>query len=159
MADLLAIYLNDHLAASAGGVALARRIAGSREGAEGEETGRLAQQVEEDRATLAAAARRLGVRRTRYKESLAIAAERVGRLKPNGALVRRSPLSDVVEYEALAVAVAAKRRLWLTLRGLAATRAELDEAELDELARRADHQLEIVERLHSTAVAKAFEAA
>jgi hypothetical protein len=159
MADLLAIYLNDHLAASAGAVALARRIAGSREGAEGGETRRLVQHVEEDRATLAAIAQRLGVRRTRYKESFAVGAERIGRLKPNGALVRRSPLSDVVEYEALAVAVAAKRRLWLTVRGLTGTRAELDESELDELACRADHQLEIVERLHSAAVAKAFEAA
>jgi hypothetical protein len=100
--------------------------------------------------------RRLGVRRTLYKEPLALVAERLGRLKPNGAVVRRSPLSDVVEYEALALAIAAKRTLWRTLRAMAATRSELDAAELDSLARRADDQAETAERLRADAARLAF---
>jgi len=156
MSDLLAIYLNDHLAGSAGGVALARRIAGSRTGAAADESRQLAQQIADDRDALAAMVRRLGVRRTRYKEPLALVAERLGRLKPNGAVVRRSPLSDVVEYEALALAIAAKRTLWRTLRAMATARSELDVAELDSLARRADDQGETVERLRADAARLAF---
>lgn len=156
MSDLLAIYLNDHLAASAGGVALARRVAGSRSGAAADATRRLEQQMAEDRDALASIAERLGVRRTFYKEPFAVIAERLGRLKPNGALIRRSPLSDVVEYEGLALAIDAKRTVWRTLRDLATTRSELDAAELDALIVRADEQAEQVESLHGGATREAF---
>jgi len=156
MSDLLAIYLNDHLAASAGGVALARRVAGSRSGATADAAKSLSQQMAQDRDTLASIAQRLGVRRTFYKEPLALVAERLGRLKPNGAVIRRSPLSDVVEYEGLALAVDAKRAVWRTLRELEATRSELDAAELDALAARADDQAEQVERLRIEAARRAF---
>jgi hypothetical protein len=159
MPDLLAIYVNDHLAAAAGESALARRVAGSRSGAVADDARRLAAEVSDDRDALVAIARRLGVRRTVYKESFALAAERLGRFKPNGAVIRRSTLSDVVEYEALAVAITAKRRLWQTLRRLAETRTGLDAAELEELIRSADGQLDTIERLHGSAVAEAFDAA
>jgi hypothetical protein len=156
MSDLLAIYLNDHLAAAAGSVALIRRVAGARTGQTAVATRQLAQQMAEDRDSLASIAQRLGVRRTFYKEPLALVAERLGRLKPNGALIRRSPLSDVVEYEALALAIAAKRAAWRTLRELAATRPELDSSELDALISRADDQASQVERFHGDAIRQAF---
>lgn len=160
MPDLLAIYVNDHLAASAGGVALARRVAGSRNEATAEAAKRLEQQLAEDlaadREALASIAKRLGVRRTYYKEPLAVAAERLGRLKPNGAVLRRSPLSDVVEYEALALAISAKRAFWRTLRDLVATRSELKAAEVDALIARAENQADVVARLHGEATRQAF---
>jgi len=156
MSDLLAIYLNDHLAGSAGGVALARRVAGSRTGATADTARQLAQHMAQDRETLASIAQRLGVHRTYYKEPFALVAERLGRLKPNGALIRRSPLSDVVEYEALALAINAKRAVWRTLRELEATRSELDAADLDALMARADDQAEQVERLRIGAARQAF---
>lgn len=159
MPDFLAIYLNEHLAGSAGGVALARRIAGSRAGAEADEARRLADDIAADRDTLATILQRLGIRRTFYKESVALAAERVSRFKLNGTLARHSPLSDVVEYEALATGITGKRAAWRTLRRVAATREGLDEAELDGLIRRADEQLDAVERLRTTAVGRAFDAA
>jgi hypothetical protein len=156
MSDLLAIYLNDHLAASAGGVALARRVAGSRSGPTADAMRRLEQQLTEDRDALVSIAQRLGVRRTFYKEPVAVVAERLGRLKPNGAVVRRSPLSDVVEYEGLALAIDANRAVWRTLRGLTATRSELDAAELDALIARVGEQAEQVERCHGDAARQAF---
>ena len=47
--------------------------------------------------------------RPKVAEVLVGVAETVGRLKPNGTLVRRSPLSDLMELEALSAAVEAKR--------------------------------------------------
>ena len=53
MSDLLAIYLNDHLAGSTVGVELARRARGSNDGTElGEFLATLAAEIEEDRDTL-----------------------------------------------------------------------------------------------------------
>ncbi len=157
-ADHLAIYLNDHLAAAAGGVSLARRIAGSRRGEVADEARRLAGDIADDRASLLKVIERLGVRRTFYKEPVALIAERLGRWKPNGAFVRRSPLSDVIEYEALALGISGKRGLWGTLRLLATTRDELDAAEFEKLIARADEQLEAVERLRVLAIRTAFAA-
>ncbi len=152
MSDLLGIYLNDHLAGAAGGVALARRVAGSRTGSVGEQTERLAQQIAEDRDSLVAIIARLGLRRTFYKEPFAVVAERVGRFKSNGTVVRRSPLSDIVEYEMLALGITGKRAGWQALRELAPSRAGLDSAELDVLIERAEEQLELVQQLRLAAV-------
>ncbi len=152
--DLLGIYLNDHLAGAAGGVALARRVAGSRTGSEGEQTRRLAQEIAEDRDSLIAIMGRLGVRRTFYKEPFAVLAERAGRWKTNGSVLRRSPLSDVVEYEMLTLGITGKHSGWLSLRELAPGRAELDVAELDVLIQRAEAQLELVQRLRIAAVGR-----
>jgi hypothetical protein len=156
MSELLGIYLNDHLAGAAGGVALARRVAGSRTGSAGEQTRRLAQQIAEDRDSLVAIIARLGLRRTFYKEPFAVIAERAGRLKANGALVRRSPLSDVVEYEMLALGITGKRAGWQALRELATSRTELDADALDVLIQRAEEQLEVVQRLRIAAVGQAL---
>jgi hypothetical protein len=152
----LEIYLNDHLAGSAGGVALAQRVARSHRSSA--ELQSLADEIAEDREALLAIVHRLGLRRTRYKEPVAVVAERVGRLKPNGSLVRRSPMSDVVEFEALALAVTGKRAAWRTLRRLADERADLDEVELDGLIATADNQLEVIERLRVNAAQTAFTA-
>jgi hypothetical protein len=153
-AALLEIYLNDHLAGSAGGVALARRVAGSHRASPEVQT--LADEIADDREALLAIVRHLGLRRTRYKEPVAVVAERVGRFKPNGSLVHRSPMSDVVEFEALALAVTGKRAGWRTLRGLADDRVDLDPSELDRLIARADSQLEVIERLRAAAAQRAF---
>lgn len=156
MSDLLGVYLNDHLAGAAGGVALARRVAGSRTGSEGEQTQRLAQQIAEDRDSLIAIMSRLGVRRTFYKEPFAVIAERAGRWKSNGTVVRRSPLSDLVEYEMVALGITGKRAGWQALRELTPSRAGLDGAELDVLIQRAEEQLEVVRQLRLGAVGRAL---
>lgn len=156
----LEIYLNDHLAGAAGGVALARRVAGSHDGDASEgDLQRLAREIAEDRDVLVGIVKRLGLRRTFYKEPLALAAERLGRFKPNGSIVSRSPMSDVVEFEALTLGITGKRSGWLSLRQIVDHTPELDAAELDTLIARADEQLELVERLRRDAAQHAFAAA
>lgn len=156
---LLRIYLNDHLAGAAGGVNLARRLAGSHKGTAAEqELADIARQVADDRDALLAIMGQLGIGRTYYKESLATVVERIGRLKLNGSVLQRSPLSSVVELEGMVLAVTAKGAGWRSLRALADTESRLDPARLDALIQRADAQLATLERLRIQAVREALSA-
>lgn len=135
---LLAIYLRHHAAASKGGLDLFERAARQQTSPEARrELRQLAAEIAEDRSALLGFLDVLGVPRPRLGERLMGWGEKLGRLKPNGTLIRRSPLSDIVELEALGVAVQAKKLGWLTLRRLAETDHRLDVAQLDELVRRA----------------------
>ncbi len=157
--ELLNVYLNDHLAAAAGVVALARRAAEAHRGTAGaRDLAELVAQLVEDRRTLIAIMAQLDVPRTRYKEPLAVLAERLGRIKPNGSVFHRSPLSSVVEVEALVLGVTANRSGWRTLQQLSATRPGLDPDQLDELIGRAEHQLAVLARLTEVAVREALTA-
>jgi hypothetical protein len=156
---LLRIYLNDHLAGAAGGTGLVHRLAGSHKGTAAErELAELARNVDEDREALLQIMSQLGIPRTYYKESLAAVAERIGRLKLNGSVLRRSPLSSVVELEAMALGVTGKRAGWRSLRELAESEPRLDKRRLNTLITRADAQLELLERLRVQAVAEALAA-
>ena len=154
---LLGIYLNDHLAGSAGGLELAKRLAdGHRDTAAADDLAWLVEQVAEDRDALIQILVQLKLPRTRYKEPLAWAAEKVGRLKPNGHLLDRSPLSSVVELEGMKLGVTGKLSAFRTLRTLADTDTRLDPAVLDELINRAQEQIARLEQLRVRAVVEAF---
>jgi hypothetical protein len=145
VADLLAIYLNDHLAGATGGLELAKRAAGSNRGSEvGEFLRRLREEIEEDRASLIEAMRRLDVGRDRAKVAAGWAAEKAGRLKLNGRLVGYSPLSRVVELEVLALGVGAKLSCWRALAELGDAR--LHDVGLPALIERAERQRDELER-------------
>lgn len=154
---LLGIYLNDHLAGAVGGGELARRLAGAeREWAGGEVLQRLASEVAEDRAALLDMMTALDVPVRHYKTWAAWAVEKVSRLKLNGRLVVRSPLSRVVELEAMRLGVEGKSAGWRTLRVRAGTDSRLDSTRLDELIGRARRQIDQLERLRVRAAAEAF---
>ncbi|MFD0277590.1 hypothetical protein ACFVHB_27285 [Kitasatospora sp. NPDC127111] len=141
---LLAHYLNDHLAGSYGGAALARRIA--REHADGPaapDLWRLAREIAEDRDELVDLMRSFGARPRWHRMLLGAAAEKAGRLKLNGRLVRRSPLSDLLEVEAMRSGVQGKLALWRALR--AATSDDLLDSRLRRLEARAERQADILD--------------
>jgi hypothetical protein len=119
VSDLLAIYLNDHLAGSTAGLELARRARGANEGTElGAFLATLVAEIEEDRETLLEVMQAVGAGQDRVKVKAAWAAEKVGRLKLNGRLTGYSPLSRVVELEGLSLGVEGKRSLWRMLHAL-----------------------------------------
>lgn len=154
---LLGIYLNDHLAGSRGGLEMARRA--ERENRDNPVGGYLASlipELEEDRGALEQVMRALGVSRDYLKEGVALVAERVGRLKLNGRLLRYSPLSRVVELESLCVAVQGKQALWRALRRLARTELRLQDFDFDVLLARAETQFKGLERLRVQAADTAF---
>ena len=136
---LLGIYLNDHLAGATGGLELARRTAGgtprhraredadpAREGDPGGPRGLL-----EFMAALEVPVRQ-------YKVASAWVAEKVGRLKLNGRLLDRSPLSSLVELETLRLGVEGKACLWRTLLVVAKHEPRLDAPRLDASAQEGD---------------------
>ena len=154
--SLLAIYLRDHHAAGVAGTRLARRIARAPSA-----TGDLRQvalEVEQDLVELEALMRRLGVQPDAAKDALARIGERLGRLKPNGRLRERSPLSDLLELETLLVGITGKRALWLSLRasGRPTRTGRCRSEDLDRLVARADSQRTIVEDARLQAVRRAF---
>lgn len=140
--DLLGIYLNDHLAGATTGPGLARRMAASAEpGTERAAVlSRLAGEITADRAALLRIMAALGIPVRGYKVFAAWAGERAGRLKLNGRLVTRSPLSDLEETEMLRLGVDGKAAGWRTLRALAERDGRLDAGRLDDLLARADRQ-------------------
>jgi hypothetical protein len=154
---LLGIYLNDHLAGSAGGLELAKRLAESHRGtAAADDLAWLAKQVAEDREALIKIMTQLKIPRTRYKESVAWLAEKAGRLKPNGHLLGRSPLSSVVELEGMTLGVTGKLSAFRSLRALADTDTRLDAAMLDDLINRAQQQIDRLDQLKGRAITEAF---
>ena len=141
---LLSIYLNDHLAGSTIGVALARRACAKNRGTPlGDHLERLTSEIESDRETLKRLAAQLGVRRNRLKAFGAWATEKLRRLKLNGQLAGYSPLSRLVELESLYLGITGKRELWRALQRTLGT----DERGFDfeELDRRAERQAADVE--------------
>lgn len=143
-AAMIATYLNDHLAGATVGVELARRARGENEGSElGALLAELTAEIEQDRETLREVMAALGVGPDRLKQSLAWGGEKLGRLKPNGSVFSYSPLSRLVELEALALGVSGKAAAWRLLGELGDPR--LAEFDFAALAVRADHQLERLE--------------
>jgi hypothetical protein len=78
--------------------------------------------------------------------------ERVGRLKPNGYIVSRSAMSDVVELEAMRLAVHAKLACWQVLRAVAVHDTRIAKTEVEDLIARAEDQEARLYKLHLQAV-------
>jgi hypothetical protein len=144
----LAIYLRNHEAAAGAGADLFTRLSGSQSKRPwGAELVAVSEEVGQDLRTLRGLLRSQGVRPDPVSGLALRVAERVGRLKPNGRVVRRSPLSDLVEVEAGLDAVHAKACGWQALRAAYGPDAPVD---LDELARRAEDQLARMRVVHAT---------
>jgi hypothetical protein len=154
---LLAIYLNDHLAGATAGVGLAHRLAGeNRDTVGGQAMRRLGDEIADDRGALLETMATLDVPVRRYKTWLAWAGEKAGRLKPNGRLFTKSPLSRVVGLELLTLGVEGKAAAWRTLRARAASDSRLDADRFGELLERARQQAADLERLREWAATEAF---
>jgi hypothetical protein len=148
----LGIYLNDQLAMGVVWRELARRaVRNNRDTELGTALAEVATGIAEDVATFKEIMARLGVRRDPVKVALAVAAERLGRFKPNGQLLRYSPLSRFVELDILAMGIEGKKVLWTTLRDLAGLAGRLPDIDFDELISRAEGQRRTLEPFRARA--------
>ena len=121
--ELLGIYLDDHWAGAGAGTSLANRLATQNEGTQwSAELRRIADEIEQDQLTLGRLREACGSDGFSIKRLAAKAVERVSWLKLNGSLIGYSPLSRVLELEALIVGVKGKRLLWGSLRHTEAAR-------------------------------------
>ena len=93
-------------------------------------------------------------RAQQVERHLARIAGQLGRLKLNGRLVSRSPLSDVIELEMLVVGITGKQALWESLRLV----PSLPQQQLETLIERAEKQRAVVEEARREAVRRAFVA-
>ena len=157
--ELIGIYLNDHLAGATAGTALAHRVAHRHGDAASQDSlQRLAGEINADRRALLEIMALLGVPVRHYKTTAAWLGERVGRLKFNGRLRTRSPLSDLEELELLRLGVEGKAAGWRTLRELAGAEPRLNPARLDELLTRARAQADQLEELRVRAASELLSA-
>jgi hypothetical protein len=141
----LGVYLNDHLAGATGAIELTGRAVRQYEGSGlGAFFSGIRTEIQEDRATLEAIMARNGISHQRHKHAAAWLAEKLGRLKFNGALLRRSPLTPFVELEALAIGIHGKLLLWRALQAQPPDPATA--AQVDYLIERAERQFEAVEQ-------------
>jgi hypothetical protein len=153
----LTVYLQDHHAAALAGLALFHRVAGSHGDPQVRRVvAELAAQVEEDRRDLERIMNALMIRQSRPKESVAWAGEKLGRLKTNGAVFRRSPLTDVIELEALSLAVEGKALGWKLFLTLTDTEPRLDADRLRFLLDRANTQHARLEELRLASASEVF---
>ncbi|MFD0266516.1 hypothetical protein ACFVGY_07965 [Streptomyces sp. NPDC127106] len=154
---LLAVYLNDHLTGANAGVSLIRRMVRHHRGSPMEpQLERLAAQIAEDRDSLREVMTALDIPAMHARTVLGRIGEMASRLKLNGRLVSRSPLSDVIELEAMRLGVEGKAALWRSLQSIATTDARLDRSCIDRLLERAQRQAGLLESLRTAASDRVF---
>lgn len=156
---LLGIYLNDHLALATGALELCRRASRSFDDQQTVAALQgLTEEIGAERDALEQLMRRLGIDENRPLEALGWLGEKVGRLKPNGSLLERSPLSDVVELEGLLLAVHGTLACWRVLRAVAEHDPRVATGEMDTLVRRAEERAARVASLHGQAAERRLAA-
>jgi hypothetical protein len=144
------LYLNDHLAAAAAWSSLATRLAHWNAGTPlGDAAQALRRDLTDELPLLRMLLRETGGREQRSKQWVARSAERLGRLRPNGAWRGYSPLGRLVDTEAMVAALALRAAMWRSLAiafgphhtvghcvlGDLVSRAERQATELDEHVR------------------------
>lgn len=155
--ELLAVYVNDHLAAAAGGIELVSRMIGVHRGTELEQPLRqLLDELREEKAAITGVAQALGLPVRQYKQVATWIAEKASRVKLNGHLLSRSPSSDLIEFEFLASAVRGKRSGFETLRIAAAVDSRIDAGLLDRLIRQANRQHDWATEVRRDVAARVF---
>ena len=151
-------YLNDHLAGAMFGRDLADQIRDRADGTPlGEAMRSLAQAIDEDRQSLIDLMGRLGTSKNPVKQATTWLAEKASRAKFGGLAGGETELGLFMSLEALSIGVEGKRCLWSALREVVAEHPELDPAELDRLAERAQSQRQVLERERIDAARRALQ--
>jgi hypothetical protein len=151
--DLLAVYLQNHLAGALATNELARRMYETNAGTEfGRWLGDHVRELEVERRELRQIIDTLGFEPSRLKMGTAWLGEKVGRLGLKGQLSGYSMLGRVVEVESLWAAVQTRLGLWRTLQAIVPDYPQLERFDLRGFEEQARLQLERVERLHEHAI-------
>lgn len=147
--DSLAIYLRNHEAAAHAGVDLFRRVTNSQRDADrSAELAAVTVQIQEDLVSLQALMRELHISPDFALTAVLRLGEKMSRWKPNGRVVRRSPLSGLLEIEALVDVVYAKLSGWRGLDAASDLHSPLDSISLGILIQRAEEQLLRLHQMH-----------
>lgn len=154
--DQLGHYLRIHLIGASAGIELFGRGESFPDQQTRETLRAIRAELHDERSWLLRFADSLGHRRAPLVELAVKAGERVGRLKPNGHLTQRTPLTDVVDLEAMLTAVRGKRAGWESLLACADSLGAGTVDELRSLRDQADRQIDQLDALHAAAAHAAF---
>jgi hypothetical protein len=155
---LLGIYLSDHLTGATAGLGRVERMAKDfTDTPFRAELSRLVEELSRERVQLRTLIHQLGVPQRPHRQAAAWLAEHAGRLKLNGRLFRRSPLTLVLESELMRAAVMGKIGGWQTILEHA-TELGLDPATFTTLIEDGHAQIEVLGRIHEHARKNAFRA-
>jgi hypothetical protein len=153
----LGTYLQDHYAGSAAGSELFKRAADQQtDPLVRRALTRMAEKADAERSALEGYLKAVGSKPDQVKNAGAWLTEKLGRFKPNGELIRRSPLSDVVELEALRIAVEGRAAGWRVLRRLADDDERFSGKELDEHLAETQEQIDELESMRMDAAVRVF---
>lgn len=152
----LARYLRTHLAGSSAGVHLFDRAAGGLPEPAASVIRRIHGELLEERDTLRGLMAAVEVNENPVFNALAMTGERIGRLKPNGSLLRRTRMTDLVELESMSIALAGKLNGWESLLTIVDDEPRWSRGELERLAQQARDQRDAVRELHAAAAARAL---
>ncbi|GAA4284431.1 hypothetical protein GCM10022261_19620 [Brevibacterium daeguense] len=154
--DLLSLYLSDHLTgATAGSERIERMAEAYIDTPMFAQLSELAEEVRLERAFLQKLIHDLGLKQMPYRQAVSWVGERVGRLKSNGRLFSRSPMTMVLEAELMRSAVMGKLGVWQTLEANSEL-LSLDPQVFVDLADRTRRQAEVLDEVHEYARKRAF---
>jgi hypothetical protein len=154
----LNVYLEDHWAGSTAGSELVEKLRSKHQGTPQEHFfSELAAAIRADRETLRDLMTRLAVPKNPIKEAAGWTAEKLSRLKLNERLTRSPEVTILLEMETLSLGIEGKLALWKSLQTVADRHPALAATPLDELVRRAQEQLDGLERHRLTVAADALE--
>lgn len=145
--ELLASYLDDHLAGAAVGIEIAERLAEADE--LNEPMTSLTQQLNLDRAALQDIRSRLPVSDSVVKRTVGLVGGILAQVRDRSPLA--SSPSQMEDLEALAIGIWGKRLLWGTITRVASCDARFEDVDADLLAERAEEQEKTVLRLRIVA--------
>jgi hypothetical protein len=153
---LLGLYLSDHLTGSTAGLGRIERMAKDfTDTPVHAELATVAAEIGRERELLKDLIRQLGIRQRPHRQAAAWLAERAGRLKLNGRVLSRSPMTLVLEAELMRAAILGKIGGWQTLEELA-PELGLDPSRFAELTADGRSQIAALDRVHEHARSNAF---
>lgn len=154
--DDLGHYLRIHLSGSAGGIELFSRGQKLYDAHAASVIEHIRGELVRERDQLLAMADRLDARPAPLATAAARVGERVGRLKPNGHLLRRTRMTDLIDLEAMRIALCGKAAGWDALLAVVDRHDGLQRDELEALRDQARRQLDDVCELHGEAATRAL---
>ncbi|MDV8000147.1 hypothetical protein [Rhodococcus sp. IEGM 1408] len=147
--EMIHTYMQDHHAGAAAGIDLFRRVAKDHDDPKVRaEVARIGDETVEDLRNLEELMTLAGTSPSLLKDLPAKAAEKLGQLKPNQRFAERSPLSNLLELEALTIAVTGKTLGFKAL--LDVNDPRLPRATLEKLVERAEEHGRTLEQLRLT---------
>ncbi|WP_309132824.1 NAD-dependent epimerase/dehydratase family protein [Brevibacterium sp.] len=154
--DLLNLYLSDHLTGATAGVQRIERMTGAYiDTPVYAKLSEVAEEIRLERSFLLNLIRDLGMKQMPYRQAVSWVGERLGRLKSNGKVTERSPLTLVLEAELMRSAVIGKLGAWQTLQANAELLG-LEPQVFRDLADQALAQADALGEVHAYARTRAF---